>query len=133
MKKTKEYSDLEKAFLEHLFGEAKGNIKTAMNLAGYNSSMSSTQIIRQLNEEIIELCKNYIAGHAPKAILATLGIIDSPNQLGAGNALKAANSILDRAGLVKPEGSDIKLSVGQGGVIILPAKNVKVDKEEETE
>lgn len=132
MKKAKEYSDLEKAFLEHLFGEAKGDIRTAMKLAGYNDNTSTTQIVRQLNEEITELAKNYLAGNAPKAVLALLGVIDSPSALGAANKIKAAEAVLNRAGVTKPEGGDVKLNVGSGGVIILPAKKMnKVDVEDD--
>ena len=127
-KNHKEYTTLEKAFLEHLFNDAEGDIKKAMLLAGYGENNSTSQIVKQLSDEIIELSKAYLAGHAPKAILATLGVLDKPDALGAGNRIKAANSILDRAGLAKPDDS-IKVSIGSSGVIILPAKNAKVINE----
>lgn len=128
-KKTKEYTDLEKAFLEHLFGDAKGDLKQAMRMAGYNDNTSSTQIVKQLKEEIIELAQNYLAGNAPKAVLAMLGVIDDPNALGAKTKVQAAKEILDRAGLVKPEGN-VDLKIPAGGVIILPAKRTKEEVEE---
>lgn len=128
--KKKEYTTLEKAFLEHLFGEAQGNFRKAMQMAGYGDNVSVSQIRRQLQDEIIQAAKDYLSGAAVKAIFATEDVLDSPNQLGAGNRIKAANSLLDRAGLAKPEGGDVKLNVGAGGVIILPAKGnlgVKVE------
>lgn len=136
MKNKKEYSTLELAFLEHLFGpEAQGDIRKAMRLAGYNDTTSTTQVIRQLNEEIIEASKNYIAANAPKALFGTIDVLDKPNQLGASNRIKAANSLLDRAGLVKPEGNS-GINVGDigEGIIILPAKKIaKVEVEEAEE
>lgn len=130
MKKEKEYTTLEKAFLEHLFGEAQGNFRKAMQLAGYGDNVSVTQVRRQLKDEIIEAAKDYLSGAAVKAIFATEEVLDSPNQLGAANRIKAANSILDRVGMVKPEG-DVKLNIGSDGVIILPAKqNMKKEEDE---
>lgn len=127
----KEYTTLEKAFLEHLFGEAQGNFRKAMQLAGYGDNVSISQIRKQLEDEIIQAAKTYMSGAAVRAIFATEDILDSPNQLGASNRIKAANSLLDRAGLAKPEGGDVKLSVGAGGIIILPAKgNIGVRVEE---
>lgn len=129
--RKKEYTTLEKAFLEHLFGEAQGNFRKAMKLAGYGDNVSISQVRRQLQDEIIQAAKEYLSGAAVKAIFATEDVLDTPNQLGASNRIKAANSLLDRAGLAKPETGDVKLSVGSGGVIILPAKgNVGVRVEE---
>lgn len=120
--KQKEYTTMEKAFLEHLFGEAQGNFRKAMQMAGYGDNVSVSQIRRQLQDEIIQAAKEYMSGAAVRAIFATEDVLDSPNQLGAANRIKAANSLLDRAGLAKPETGDVKLSVGSGGIIILPAK-----------
>lgn len=129
--KRKEYTTQEKAFLEHLFGEAQGNFRKAMQLAGYGDNTSVSQIRRQLRDEIVEGAKEYLSGAAVRAIFSTEDVLENPNQLGASNRIKAANSILDRAGLVKPETGDVKLSVGSGGVIILPAKgNVGVRVED---
>lgn len=41
--KRKEYTTQEKAFLEHLFGEAQGNFRKAMQLAGYGDNTSVSQ------------------------------------------------------------------------------------------
>jgi hypothetical protein len=127
----KELTTMERAFLEHLFGAAQGNFKQAMSLAGYGDNTSTSQIRRQLKDEIIEAAKLYLSGAMVKAIFATEDVLDSPNQLGAANKIKAANSILDRAGMTAPTG-DVKLNVGSGGLIILPAKGgVKIDPNED--
>lgn len=120
-KDKKELTTMERAFLEHLFGDAQGNFRTAMKMAGYGDNVSTSQMRRQLQDEIVEAAKYYLSGAAVKAIFATEDVLDKPNQLGASNRIKAANSILDRAGMTAPSGGDVKLTVGQG-VIILPAK-----------
>lgn len=113
---------MEAAFIEHLFSdEAKGNIRIALKMAGYSDNVSINQITKQLRVEITEACQQYIAANGPAAILANLDVMLNGNQLGASNKLKAAMSILDRAGLVKPEG-DVNLKIPEGGLIILPAK-----------
>lgn len=129
----KELTTMERSFLEHLFGEAQGNFKTAMKLAGYGENNSVAQIRRQLRDEIIDAAKEYLSGAAVKAIFATEDVLDKPNQLGASNRIKAANSLLDRAGMTPPtQGGDVKLSVG-AGVIILPAKGVQVKESDEVD
>lgn len=119
--KPKELTTLERTFLEHLFGEAQGNFSKALKLAGYADTISASQIRRQLRDEIVEAAKEYMSGAAVKAIFATENVLDSPNQLGAANKIKAANSILDRAGMTGPKDGEVKLDVGKG-IIILPAK-----------
>lgn len=119
--KPKELTTLERTFLEHLFGEAQGNFSKALKLAGYADTISASQIRRQLRDEIVEAAKEYMSGAAVKAIFATEDVLDSPNQLGAANKIKAANSILDRAGMTGPKDGEVKLDVGKG-IIILPAK-----------
>lgn len=120
--KKKELTTMETAFIEALFRpEVKGNIRLAMQAAGYSDNISTTQLIKQLRTEIVEACQLYIAANGPGAIITNLSIMLDGNQPGAANRLKAAQSILDRAGLVKPEG-DINLKIPESGLIILPAK-----------
>ncbi len=131
--KKKELTTMEAAFIDHLFSdEAKGNIRIAMKMAGYSDNISVTQITKQLRVEITEACQQYIAAQGPAAILANLDVMFNGNQLGAANKLKAAMSVLDRAGLVKPEG-DVNLKIPEGGLIILPAKKKKEDSTDESE
>lgn len=129
-KDKKELTTMEAAFLEHLAGEAKGNIKLAMKLAGYSDNISTTQIIRQLKQEMIEVAQEMLAANAMKAVSGLDDVLDSPNSLGAKNKIAAAKEILDRAGIVKPQG-ELNLSVPDGGLIILPAKGVKKTEEVE--
>lgn len=124
---------MEQAFLEYLFHEdVKGNIRQAMRLAGYSENMAPSIILKQLKNEIIDRAQLELAAHSAKALLALIGVLDDPNAMGAKTKIEAAKQVLDRAGLVKPEGSgDVNLKVPDTGLIILPAKGSKW-KEEET-
>lgn len=129
-KEQKVYTDLQKAFLQHLGGEAKGDILKAMKLAGYNHS-NTGDVIKSLRAEIIEIANDLLAANSVKATLGMVGILDNPESLGAKNTVAAAKEILDRAGIVKPS-EDVNLKVPSGGLVILPAKS-KTQKEEEPE
>lgn len=126
--KRKELTTLEATFLEHLFGDAKGNAKKALEMAGYSDNISVAQITKQLRREIIERAEIFLAGASAKAVLGMVGVIDDPNALGNKNVISAAKEILDRAGIVKPE-SGVDLKIPSGGVIILPAKG-RIKEEE---
>ncbi len=99
-------------------------------MAGYGENNSIAQITRQLRHEIVEMAEITLAAASPKAVLGMIGVIDDPNALGNKAKIAAAKEILDRSGLVKPEG-DVNLKIPSGGVIILPAKGRKILDEEE--
>lgn len=115
-------TEKEQSFLDHLSDPAnKGDIKQCMILAGYSSNSSSTQIVNQLHEEIIEVASKLISSQAVKSVFALSDIIDSKGGgMGGSNIIKAASTLLDRAGLHKKEES-VTLDVGKG-IVILPAK-----------
>ena len=131
-KKKKELTTMEQAFLEYLFHEdVKGNIRKAMKLAGYSENLASSIILRQLKDEIIERAHLELAAHSAQALLALFGVLDDPNSMGAKTKIEAAKQVLDRVGIVKPEGQDVNLKIPDGGLIILPAKkNAKVEEDE---
>lgn len=126
MKTQPKLTEKEALFLDHLSDPSlNGNIREAMNRAGYSSSTSINQIIKQLSNEITEVARHMIAGTAVKSVLALEGIIDSKGGgMNGSNIIKAAGTLLDRAGLHKKEES-INLDVGKG-VVILPAKTIQV-------
>lgn len=133
-KKKKELTDLQKNFLSCLMDdEHKGNIRKAMHTAGYAPTVPSSTILRQLNEEIIELAKQTIAAYSGAAVFATIDVMANGAELGATNKLAAAKSILDRAGVSKKEETDVNLKVPSGGLVILPAKEYDAPKDVETE
>lgn len=127
--KKRELTTLEAAFLENLFGDAKGNVKLALKMAGYSDNISSTQIMRQLKAEIISLAQDALAANSIKAVMGLDDVLDNPNSLGAKNKIAAAKEVLDRAGISKPEGN-VNLNIPEGGIIVLPAKGAKRVEEE---
>lgn len=136
MKKDKKYTDQQKAFLEALFGPiAQGDIRAAMIQAGYSDNTPTSNIVDSLSEEIVELTNKYIAAKSAKAMMKMDNVLDSPNQPGAANIIKASKEFLDRAGLVRPDG-DINIKIPENGIVILPAKgslDVKVNNESRAE
>lgn len=122
----KEYTEKQEAFLEALLGEARGNIRAAMDAAGYSRSTKTAEVVGPLKDEIIERSSMMLAMNAPKAAFGIVGVLDDPSALGARNAISAAREVLDRTGLVKKE--KIEVSNSGGGMFILPPKQGDVDE-----
>ena len=122
---TKELTDKQAAFLEALLGEARGNIRLAMDMAGYSKSTKTTEVVGPLKEEITERAGMMLAMNAPKAAFGIVDVLDDPSALGARNAISAAREVLDRTGLVKKE--QVEVSVNVGGIFILPQKTSNDD------
>ena len=116
----KEYTEKQQAFLDALMGEARGNIRKAMDIAGYSKGTKASEVTVPLKEEIIEQASMTLAMNAPKAAHGLLGVLDDPTALGARNAINAAREVLDRTGLVKKE--KVEVTNNGGGMFILPPK-----------
>ena len=54
VEETKKLTEKQEAFLEALCGEAKGNIRGAMNIAGYSENTKVSEIVSSLKDEIVE-------------------------------------------------------------------------------
>lgn len=117
----KPLTEKQEAFLEALMGEARGNIREAMRLAGYSDSTRTTEVVGPLKEQIIERASMMLAMNAPKAAFGMVGVLDDPTALGARNQINAAKEVLDRTGLIKKEQVEVKAT--GGGMFILPPKN----------
>tara|TARA_A100001391_G_scaffold204828_1_gene202037 strand:- start:384 stop:806 length:423 start_codon:yes stop_codon:yes gene_type:complete len=114
-------------FLENLIA-TKGDIHEAAELAGYAGN--PYQVIKSLKEEIIELAHNILAKEAPKAAFKLVEIMTGNKPIANVNTkLQAAQTLLDRVGVVKQEKLDINHNV-QGGIFILPEKEI-IDVEAE--
>jgi len=118
-------TDKQSAFLEALLGEARGNIRAAMNIAGYSKTTATTEVVGPLREEITERAGMMLAINAPKAAFGIIDVLDDPSALGARNAISAAREVLDRSGLVKKE--QVEVSGNAGGIFILPPKTANDD------
>lgn len=118
--KTQLLTPMQNLFLEYLGGEAKGDIRTAMTMAGYSPNTSQHEVIKSLRNEIREIGETLLAASIVKAVVALDTNLDNPNRMGAGNALNAANSILDRTGLGKKEDKPQVITVQP--IFFLPEK-----------
>ena len=121
----KSLTDKQSAFLEALLGEARGNIRAAMNIAGYSKTTATTEVVGPLREEITERAGMMLAINAPKAAFGIIDVLDDPSALGARNAISAAREVLDRTDLVKKE--QVEVSGNAGGIFILPPKTANDD------
>jgi hypothetical protein len=101
--------------------ECKGNIRAAMNLAGYSDTTSISAVVGPLRSEINDRASLMLAMNAPKAAFSMRDVLDDPSAMGARNSIAAAAQILDRTGLVKKEQVEVK-NTG-GAMFILPPKS----------
>jgi hypothetical protein len=117
----KPLTEKQEAFLEALTGEARGDIRGAMRIAGYSDSTKIHEVVNPLREEIVERASVMLAMNAPRATFSMIDVLHDPAAMGARNAVAAAREILDRSGLVKKEQVEVKGP--EGGIFILPPKN----------
>lgn len=130
--KPRELTEMQKAFLSFLFEEAEGDVRRAMDLAGYSKSTRVSEVTNSLAEEISELSLKSLSSSSAQAVLSLLSVLRTPHQNGAANRLKAAQQILDRAGVQKKTDS-IDLKIPENGIVILPAKATYKQESEEEE
>jgi hypothetical protein len=106
-------------FLKVLFDEAGGDYSRAKVLAGYSENSSTTEIVRSMKDEILELTKEYLAVNAPRAANALVSVLQNPAELGNQHRLNAAKEMLDRIGIQKTD--KVEVSAPQG-IMLLPPK-----------
>ena len=122
---TKTLTPKQEDFLEALLGEARGNIRAAMDMAGYSKRTKTSEVVGPLKEEITERAGLMLVINAPQAAFGIIDVLDDPSALGARNAISAAREVLDRTGLVKKE--QVEVSGNAGGIFILPPKTANDD------
>jgi hypothetical protein len=122
-------TDLQNAFLNCLFDpDVAGDLRKAMNKAGYSENTGIREAIEPIKDQIIELAKTQLALSAPEAVVGLLDVVKTPHQLGANNKINAANSVLDRIGITKKD--DSALNIPKGAIVLLPPKeNTKISIE----
>lgn len=117
---AKVLTNLQKAFLEHLFSDqCKGDPLKAKRAAGYSENTAVTEVVASLKDEILAATRDYLAANSARAATQMVGLLSNPVQLGGQTLLSAAKEVLDRVGVVKPEKAVIDAS---GGVLLLPPK-----------
>ena len=62
---TKTITKKQKDFLEALLGEARGNIRAAMDLARYSRATKTAEVVGPFKEEITERAGMMLAMNAP--------------------------------------------------------------------
>ena len=116
------YTSKQQAFLDALYANSTGDINQAMVSAGYKEGAGSTALVKSLKNEILEIANLILTRNAPKAANKLVNIMDSDAPIPQANQkLNAAQSLLDRVGLVKENRLQIDHNV-TGGIFVMPAK-----------
>lgn len=122
-------TDKQKLFLDALVGEAQGNHRKAMDMAGYSPNTAIMDVVKNMKDEIIERASMVLAMNAPAAAFGMVGVLNDPTTLGARNAVAAAKEIMDRTGLIKKDVVEVKAP--EGAMFVLPPKG-SPDHEQKT-
>jgi len=116
------YTSKQQAFLDALYTNSTGDITQAMVSAGYTEGAGSTALVKSLKNEILEIANLILTRNAPKAANKLVNIMDSDAPIPQANQkLNAAQSLLDRVGLVKENRLQVDHNV-TGGIFVMPAK-----------
>ncbi len=119
---------MQEEFLEALAGDAKGDYRLAMDMAGYSKSTKISDMVGFLRDELIELGRAKLALISMKAVNQLEDTLDTVAiEPGTKERLAAANSILDRVGISKTENVKVEVE-GPTPVFILPPKDSKVEE-----
>lgn len=119
-------TEQQQAFLDALSGQARGNIKQALVIAGY-AETSSSAVVDALKEEIIDVANKILAKSAPRAAEKLVEILESDDPIPQVSAkLQAAQTLLDRVGISKREKLDVTYTAA-GGIFLLPEKRAVID------
>ena len=117
--KKRNLTEKQEAFLNHLV-DTGGDFKKSAELAGYSGN--HYQILKSLKNEVVDIASDVLAREAPTAAFKLIEIMNSNKPVPqANNKLAAAQTILDRAGVVKTDKLDVNHNVS-GGIFILPEK-----------
>lgn len=130
--KDRKYTEQQLVFLRALGEETRGDIRRAMDIAGYSKTTSSTDMVNSLGAEMAKVAYSILAAHGTKAAWALVGVLDDPTKMGTDNVLKATKEILDRTGLAKKDdGPDSGPKTVQNVFILPEKKGTKISVEME--
>lgn len=113
-------TEKQQKFLDVLYEEAQGDIRTAMDIAGYSKSTIKRDVTEPLSEQIADLTLKFISQSSTKAAYSMYEVMTNPVALGNKEKMAAAKDLLDRAGFGKTEKIEVK---AEEPLFILPAKN----------
>lgn len=116
-------TEQEQMFVDILFdGQVMRNPEEAKLLAGYPRSYPVLKIIKRVSETLIQKYDDYLTLYASKGIAGLMDVLDSPETPGSAIKLKAVIELLDRAGVVKKEKTEVA-SNAPSYIFFLPQKN----------
>ena len=119
--KQRKLTEKQEKFLDVLGGEAKGDLRKSLVLAGYEDSCYYA-VIRALKEQIVDVANTILAHSAPKAAQSLVDVLESDKPIPQANVkLQAAQTLLDRVGVSKNEHLNVNHKV-TGGIFLLPDK-----------
>ena len=119
--KNRNLTEKQEKILDALSGEAQGDIKVALQVAGYEDT-SYYAVVKSLRQEIIDTANTILAHSAPKAAKKLVEVLESDEPIPQVNAkLQAAQTLLDRVGVAKRESLNVNHN-HSGGIFILPDK-----------
>ena len=120
-KNKRKLTEKQEKFLSALAGEANGDARTALTVAGYEQT-SYYAVLDSLKEEVVDVANSILAHSAPKAAAKLVDVLESDAPIPqVGAKLQAAQTLLDRVGISKRERVDVNHSV-TGGIFLLPDK-----------
>ena len=109
--KKRELTDKQQKFLDTLGSEARGDIKHALKVAGYEDT-SYYAVVKSLRQEIIDTANTILAHSAPKAAAKLVEVLESDAPIPQVNAkLQAAQTLLDRVCVAKREHINVNHNV----------------------
>lgn len=123
MTNNKELSQQQQVFIDALFdGTSFRNPLDAKRLAGYADDYPVVKIVAEVSEQLIRNYDNALLLAAGKAVLGLVEVMDNPLEPGNKIRLQAIAEILDRAGVVKKDKTEVA-PVQQHFMFVLPAKD----------
>lgn len=117
----------DRAFLAFLVNDARGDVRKAMDLAGFPKDLPMFIITKRLKKQIQEISKDFLAAQTLRASIELVNVFNDPTALGAKNVIAASKEVLDRGGVNKEETLNV---TAERSMFVLPAKVVEeVDEE----
>lgn len=122
MSETKEINKQEQLFLDYLFDGAEvRHPEEAKVMAGYPKDYPVMRIIKAVNKDLIERCDHYLSLYAPNGVVGLIQLLNEPETPGSKLKLATIIEILDRAGVVKKEKTEVA-QVAPNFMFVLPSK-----------
>lgn len=124
MEQERVLTDKQQAFIDHLFGDAEGDMYLAKKMAGYSDNTLLREVTDYIQEELYEATKAFLARQGPKAAMSLKKIMDSPTTPGGRELLATAKDVLDRNNFKPKEQVEITTETP---IFFLPEKNKDED------